>query len=458
MLGSMEVSTTVGKFLQRIKEEHPSVFVVVDPVMISTSGHKLITDDVKQVMISNVFPYADLITPNKFEAEELLGRPLHNFMDVEEGAKELLKYGCSVLIKGGHPPESSEQNVIKTYAQDYYLSEKEGVWLRVPKYNTENTHGTGCTLSSSIASAYAIGEYARQNNELYFSGANKAITALDACILAKAYVTAGIEAAVKLGDGPGPVAHTQFPTSHLPSLVLSPMKTSSLTFLPMKRKRRKECSHEVLGSILPVVDTIPWVERISTMKGITDLQFRIKNIPSQSERISLIQQAAEICSRNSIRLWINDYWQDVLQVLQTHAVFGIHLGQEDLQSCIHQNGLQQIHNANLALGLSTHSYAELAKSLNTDLIQRPSYISLGPIYDTTSKKVDFEAQGLETVRRWRGLVHEDIPLVVIGGINGVEDVRGVREAGADCVAVIGAVVRSDVPEDVVSQFLDVMES
>ena len=91
MLGSMDVTNTVGDFLKKLKnnegtekdEEKP--FVVVDPVMISTSGHKLITDNVKESMITNVFPYADLITPNKFEAEELLGRKLLNFEDVEQG-------------------------------------------------------------------------------------------------------------------------------------------------------------------------------------------------------------------------------------------------------------------------------------------------------------------------------------------------------------------------------------
>jgi hydroxymethylpyrimidine kinase/phosphomethylpyrimidine kinase len=89
MLGSKELALEVGHFLKQIKSsnegEGEGPIVVFDPVMISTSGHKLIQDDAKAVIIESVFPYADILTPNKFEAEELLGRTLETPEDVEQG-------------------------------------------------------------------------------------------------------------------------------------------------------------------------------------------------------------------------------------------------------------------------------------------------------------------------------------------------------------------------------------
>lgn len=89
MLGSKELALEVGHFLKQIKSsnegEGEGPIVVFDPVMISTSGHKLIQDDAKAAIIESVFPYADILTPNKFEAEELLGRTLETPEDVEQG-------------------------------------------------------------------------------------------------------------------------------------------------------------------------------------------------------------------------------------------------------------------------------------------------------------------------------------------------------------------------------------
>ncbi len=112
MLGTKELALEVGKFLKHLRDgtdendnkthQEPPL-VVLDPVMISTSGHKLIQDDAKQAIIQSVFPYVDVVTPNKFEAEELLGRTLHTPEDIEQGAREIINMGTkSVLIKGGH--------------------------------------------------------------------------------------------------------------------------------------------------------------------------------------------------------------------------------------------------------------------------------------------------------------------------------------------------------------------
>lgn len=170
MLGNRKLAEIVGKMLRRVKEEssnngNSKVWIVLDPVMISTSGSKLLDDDAVDAMIQNIFPLADIITPNKFEAEALLKRELKTPEDIEVGAKELLGTGCgAVLIKGGHTLIESKKSSSSSssgdndetstavqatlkFAQDYLLTAEappaesderlcdgcRGVWLRTPR-------------------------------------------------------------------------------------------------------------------------------------------------------------------------------------------------------------------------------------------------------------------------------------------------------------------------------------
>jgi len=270
MLGTQELADEVGSWLRKLKEngDKRAPFVVVDPVMITTSGHKLVDDSAKVAMIENVFPYADLVTPNKFEAEELLGKTLCTPQDVEDGARAILSMGPkAVIIKGGHSllegnnkvAASEETNASVGYAQDYLLMSEEsaaegkpvkdkarlcdgsrGVWIRNDRYDSVHTHGTGCTLSSAIASAWAMGQRERDavssSNGGENVGALCAMRLVDACCIAKAYVNAGIARGVQLGKGPGPVVHTGFPNSYknFPTIELSASSASMPPFLAMQ--------------------------------------------------------------------------------------------------------------------------------------------------------------------------------------------------------------------------------
>lgn len=234
MLGTKDLAEEVGGWIRKLKEESNGrkvPLVVVDPVMISTSGHKLIDDSAKSAMIGKVFPYADLVTPNKFEAEELLGRKLRTLEDVEVAAREILSMGPkAVLIKGGHAlseeqgkdGQTPDENNVSAGSQDYLLMSNEmaevgkpvqdrhrlcdgsrGVWLRCDKYENVNTHGTGCTLSSSIAAAWAMGQRERENSSDDDDGSEKvgalcSMYLVDACCVAKAYVNAGIARGVQV--------------------------------------------------------------------------------------------------------------------------------------------------------------------------------------------------------------------------------------------------------------------
>eukprot|EP00536_Pseudo-nitzschia_multiseries_P011706 jgi/Psemu1/320126/estExt_fgenesh1_pm.C_4120005 len=469
MLGTRELCEVVGKLLKEIHggTEEKKVWIVVDPVMISTSGSKLLDDDAVSAMIEHIFPYADIITPNKFEAEALLKRKLKTPKDIEDGARELLNMGCrSVLVKGGHTllEESSSVQSTLEYAQDFLLSsdpapldgderlcdtsaastKTRGVWMRSIRWDTPHTHGTGCTLSSAIASALALGEDNRDESKGSESvGATSAIEIVDACCLAKAYVSAGIQRGVQLGSGPGPVAHTEFPSSweNFPTIVVDPTsgcKSDRDDFGAMRAFSSVDNEGgaiPTLGRILPIVDTVEQIEQLAKIPGVADIQLRIKDETDPVKIQERVKKCQEYCKSNGVNLWINDFWEAAVEA----GCFGVHVGQEDLVKCMLAGGLDQLKAKGMALGISTHSYGELAVALGV----KPTYISMGPVYATNSKKIQFHPQGLDTVRRWRKLIPPSMPFVTIGGINSLEAAKANRGAGADCIAVISAITQSD---------------
>ena len=160
--------------------------IILDPVMISTSGSKLIEDETIEVIVKELFHRVTLITPNIDEAAFLSGMPIRNEEEMEMAAQKLLALGCrSVLMKGGHLEGKEMADILFTH-------DEAPLRLAVPTIQTQNTHGTGCTLSSAIAAYMALGK------ELP-----------DAVRAAKDYITAALRAGadVKTGHGHGPLDH-----------------------------------------------------------------------------------------------------------------------------------------------------------------------------------------------------------------------------------------------------------
>ena len=160
--------------------------VIVDPVMVATSGDRLLSPDAIDALRTKLFPRASLITPNLPEAAALLNESIaESGQDIEQQGRRLLAMGCpAVLIKGGHGhgPEST----------DYLIDASAVIRLAAPRIATGNTHGTGCSLSSAIAAGLAKGRD------------------LEPAVRdAKAYVSAAIAAADRLdvGHGHGPIHH-----------------------------------------------------------------------------------------------------------------------------------------------------------------------------------------------------------------------------------------------------------
>ncbi|MDP8218391.1 MAG: bifunctional hydroxymethylpyrimidine kinase/phosphomethylpyrimidine kinase [Candidatus Theseobacter exili] len=150
MVSNSEIIEVVATSLQKEKPEN----IVLDPVMVSTSQHRLLDNDAEKKLMEILIPLADVITPNIPEAEILCNFPIKNEMDMESAAKSIAKwYKGSILIKGGHNHNSEQKN-----CNDLLYYDGSMCWLTGEKISTSNTHGTGCTLSSAIAVRLAEGE------------------------------------------------------------------------------------------------------------------------------------------------------------------------------------------------------------------------------------------------------------------------------------------------------------
>lgn len=179
MLSSPEIMHHVAAGLQKYEARH----IVLDPVMVSTSGHRLMQKEAEETLQKELFPLAEVITPNIPEAEVLTGLKITDADSMELAARAISnEFHISVLLKGGHRVED---------ANDLLYTDGKTQWLKGGRIDNPNTHGTGCTLSSAIASNLA-----------------KGYDLTDSVIRAKSYLTDALRADLNLGKGSGPLDHS----------------------------------------------------------------------------------------------------------------------------------------------------------------------------------------------------------------------------------------------------------
>ncbi|MBU3947043.1 MAG: bifunctional hydroxymethylpyrimidine kinase/phosphomethylpyrimidine kinase [Proteobacteria bacterium] len=188
MVSSIELIETIAKALKKVN----SPAIVLDPVMISKSGYSLLNNDAREALVNNLFPLAEVVTPNIYEAEALAGSKISTVEDMKLAAAIILKSGAKkVVIKGGHLENKQSIDILfdgTTFKE-----------LTSTRIETKNTHGTGCTFSSAIAANLAKG--------MDFT---KAVSN------AKIYITEAIEHSLNIGHGHGPVDHFfNFPANFL---------------------------------------------------------------------------------------------------------------------------------------------------------------------------------------------------------------------------------------------------
>ena len=203
--------------------------------------------------------------------------------------------------------------------------------------------------------------------------------------------------------------------------------------------------------LYPVVDDVSWIRRLLPL-GITTIQLRIKD-PDQLDLEQQIAESIQLGERYGAQVFINDHWKLAIK----HGAYGVHLGQEDIQ----RSNLDLLAKAGLRLGLSTHGYYELLRIVQIN----PSYIALGHIFPTTTKKMPSKPQGLVRLSLYQSLIDtipyssgvNGYPTVAIGGID-QKTASSVWKCGVSSLAVVRAITEADNPEDVIESFAHLMLS
>ena len=447
--------------------------LICDPVGAATSGAELHDQqnieshrNINRLLLT----HCTLITPNIPEAQALVGFDIETDRDIIKAAKTLFEMGAqTVLIKGGHWQYADH------ISQDYFYSPEEQFWLQNERINTPHTRGTGCALASAIASAIALGYCLK-----------------DAIVIGKMAITQGLFNAkgllasnVRYQDthdkqisnyednyedthnkgsqvkqvsnyedednyedthDKGGVEIRCFPASprSLPRLYNEPlMETNALSFLVSQRQQKSfpSIGDEPLG-LYPVVDRALWLETLLPL-GVSTIQLRVKDLTGQPLEEE-IKRAVEIAKHFKCRLFINDYWQLAIK----HGAYGVHLGQEDLVAAAQDesNPINQLLEAGLRLGISTHCHYEVARAHAL----KPSYIAYGPVFATQSKDMPWIPQGLTELAYWQQLL--DYPVVAIGGID-LDRAKSIHVLGVSGIAMISYITQAANPIKVTQSLL-----
>ncbi|MGS0674578.1 thiamine phosphate synthase [Shewanella sp. 125m-1] len=404
--------------------------VILDPVMVATCGDQLANN--ARLDFSPFKGLLNLVTPNNAELEVLAGHTLDDIDACIVAAKTLADMlATSVLAKGGDkgPSWCQQQANDLLICRDVDGISKQhqwqGFWLSSIREISGNNHGTGCTLSSAIAAVMAHG-----------------FVLNDAVVVAKAYVSAGLRLSYQPGKGPGCLKRTAWPREsnlfpyikqvteqdHLPCSLANNELTREGELNGFKK------INAALG-VYPVVADVVLLETL-LKAGARTIQLRLKDpkelaLKSQSLEQQIIQAIA-LGRDYQARVFINDHWLLAIK----HQAYGVHLGQEDLMDC----DLKQLAEANMALGLSSHSYFEilLAKQHN------PSYIAFGHIFATSTKVMPSTPQGLAKLARYVSLMKGELPIVAIGGID-ASRLESVKATGVDDIAVVRALTEAEDP-------------
>ena len=180
-IGMVSEAPLIEMIAGKLREYHAQN-IVVDPVMVATSGARLISADAIDTLKKQLLPMADILTPNIPETMELTGQTITSEQDMKIAARTIFdRYGCAVLVKGGH--QLSDANDLLCDSDGFH-------WFRGHRIRNSNTHGTGCTLSSAIAANLA-----------------KGFSLTDSVHRAKIYISGALGAMLELGAGSGPMDH-----------------------------------------------------------------------------------------------------------------------------------------------------------------------------------------------------------------------------------------------------------
>lgn len=398
MLGSAANVRVLAGWVRRLRQRAP-VALVVDPVLRATTGAALADAELQAALRDELLPLADLATPNQREAAILARRP--DGSPPPELSADWRTLGVrAVAVTGGDAP--SPDGLV----HDWIDTPLASGWLRLPRVATQHHHGTGCVFATSAAAAMALG-----------------YPDADALVWAKMATVRALQLAYPAGQGAGPVAPQ--PRFQLDAALLPGLSLPGGAAAPPAPDAPFAALREPQLGVYAVVDSADWVARVLDA-GVRTVQLRIKNAahPQLREQVAASIRAADAAGA---QLFINDHWALALEL----GAYGVHLGQEDLQTA----DLPALQRAGLRLGLSSHAPWEVCRALAL----RPSYIACGPIRETDSKAMPWKPQGFGNLAYWAAVL--PLPVVAIGGLD-ADGVERAARAGAASAAVIRALTQA----------------
>lgn len=389
-------SIAMVKILQDSLKQFPVQALVVDPVMVSTSGDVLAGPSILDTFRQDLLPMADIITPNLKETSALLGgKQLETINDMRSAAKSLHDMGPrNVLVKGGDLPSSSD-------AVDIFFDGKDFYELRSSRIKTRNTHGTGCTLASCIAAELAKGS-----------------SMISAVKVAKRYVETVLEysKSINIGNGPqGPFDHgLKLKRSVCGSSRMQKFDPSDLFLYAVTDSgMNKKWGRSITDAVKAAIDG-----------GATIVQIREKDAET-GDFLESAKACLEICRLNNIPLLINDR----IDIALACDADGVHVGQSDMPV----NTVRTLLGPDKIIGVSckTPEHALKAWADGAD------YIGSGGVFPTNTK-ANNRTIGLDGLKEV--CLASKLPVVAIGGIN-LGNAREVMELGVvnlEGVAVVSA--------------------
>lgn len=391
--------------------------LVVDPVIIATSGEALLNDNGVQTLREKLLPLASYITPNVDEAASLCGFAIENDRDLEKAARELHCLGAGfVIITGLRDGQESVD-----FCYDGYEFQK----LKSAFIDTPHTHGTGCSFSAALAAFTARG---------YSSWA--------AAAAAKKYVASGLRYGYRVGRGRSPINH---------QAIFYPASLDDIDILEIRSGAFHDWGSKPGFKQLPMLNVIigghlcsgkdyAELTRLTVKNGAGIIQLREKEGETR-QLVDTAEKMRKVCHEHGALFIVNDR----VDVAIASGADGVHIGQDDLSPQL----ARALLGPGKIIGVSAASMAEAEAAVAAG----SDYLGVGPVYPTISKECKIDACGLDTLAGIAASV--PVPVIAIGGIT-PENTAPLLKSGAAGVAVISAILGSGDPARAINDFMRVL--
>lgn len=404
-IGMVSKKESINAIVESLREIRNLPPIVIDPVMVSKNGFNLLSKDAKDALISNLIPFATLITPNILEAEEITNERILTLDDMKKAAEAILSLGPkAVLIKGGH---------LKGDAIDVLYDGIEFTIFEKERIENDNTHGTGCTLSSAIAANIA-----------------KGMSLKESVALAKEYVTNAIKHGFTLGKGIGPTHHFYKFYNNQGEFIVKKEKNK---FDDLIENHKNKDEFDLKSKKIYLItdyrldfDILVEKVRIALECGIKIVQYRAKE-KSTKDMCAEARVLKQLCHEYNAIFIVNDR-VDIALVVDAH---GVHLGREDMKI----SEAKKILGEGKIIGATAHNEKEALEAIS----EGATYLGVGALYKSKSKSNTVNLS-IETLQKIRKIT--DNPIFGIGGITENNINSSLRE-NIDGVAVISAIFQTN---------------